>query len=93
MSYKFIFLILSNSKLNEKNVYYPSSNRYTILKDLNKLYLDKFKDDIKFFFVEYNENINEDILEVGDFIYIKGIEEPIIPNILIKKIKAMFYIQ
>ena len=93
MSYKFIFVIVSNSKLDEKNVYYNSSNRYSILKDLNKTYFDIFKDDIKFFFVEYNENINEDVLEVDDFIYIKGLEEPIIPNILIKKIKSMIYIK
>ena len=93
MSYKFIFVIVSNSKLDEKNVYYNSSNRYSILKDLNKTYFDIFKDDIKFFFVEYNENINEDVLEVDDFIYIKGLEEPIVPNILIKKIKAMIHIE
>jgi hypothetical protein len=93
MSYKFIFVIVSNSKLDEKNVYYNSSNRYTILKDLNKTYFNIFKDDIKFFFVEYNENINKDVLEVDDFIYIKGIEEPIVPNILIKKIKAMIHIK
>ena len=49
MSYKFIFVIVSNSKLDEKNVYYNSSNRYSILKDLNKTYFDIFKDDIKFF--------------------------------------------
>lgn len=93
MSYKFIFVVLSSSKLDEKNSYYHSSNKYSILKYLNKLYFDIFKDDIKFFFVEYNENINEDVLEVDDFIYIKGVEEPIVPNMLIKKIKAMIHIK
>jgi len=93
MSYKFIFVVASSSKLDEKNIYYNSSNRYSILKELNKSYFDIFKDDIKFFFVEYNENINEDIVESGDYIYIKGIEEPIVPNFLIKKIKAMIYIE
>ena len=93
MEYKFIFVVVSNSKLDEKNVYYNSSNRYSILKELNKSYFDMFKDYIKFFFVEYSENINEGIVVVGDFLYIKGIEEPIVPNILVKKIKAMIYIE
>jgi hypothetical protein len=93
MSYKFIFLVLSSSILDEKNVYYNSSNRYSILKELNKLYLNIFMDDIKFFFVEYKKDISEDVLEVDNFIYVKGSEEPIVPNLLIKKIKAMIYIE
>ena len=36
MEYKFIFVVVSNSKLDEKNVYYNSSNKYSILKELNK---------------------------------------------------------
>jgi len=93
MAYKFIFVILSSSDLDKSNVYYNSVNKYNILKELNKLYLNIFKDDIKFFFVEYNKNITEDILEVDNFIYIKGVEEPIIPNMLVKKLKAMNYIE
>ncbi len=93
MSYKFIFLIVSNSVLNESNVYYNSLNRYKILKELNKLYFNLFVDDIKFFFVEYKKDISEEVLEDDNFIYVKGSEEPIVPNLLIKKIKAMIYIE
>ena len=91
MAYKFVFVIVSNSQLNTTNVYYTTSNRYEIMKVLNKSYLDLYKNDIKFFYVEY-KNMDEEIVEAGDFIYIKGTEEPIEPNILIKKIKAMNYI-
>ena len=92
MKYKFIFLILSCSKLDKDNIYYNSCNKYTFFKEKNKLYYDLFKDNIKFFFVEYNNDINQEIVEDGDFIYIKGNEEPIIPNLLLKKIIAINYI-
>jgi len=53
---------------------------------------DLFKDDINYFFVEYNNHIDGDIIEDGNFIYIKGYEEPIVPNILVKKMLAINYI-
>jgi|688.fasta_scaffold109539_3 hypothetical protein len=92
MSYKFIFVILSSSYLEKTNAYYNSSNKYQILKDYNKIYFDMFKNDIKFFFIEYNKDISEDVLEVGDFIYVKGLEDPMVPNMLIKNVKAINYI-
>jgi hypothetical protein len=95
MKYKFIFFIISCSQLDKSNPYYTdyAMTRFNIFKTYNKLYLDMFKDDIKFFFIEYNKNITQDILEVDDYIYVKGVEEPIVPNMLIKRLRAMTYIQ
>lgn len=92
MKHKFIFIILSCSKLDINNVYYNSSDKYPLFKEYNKLYYDLFKDDIKYFFVEYKNNINTEIEEDGNFIYIKGNEEPLIPNLLVKKMVAINYI-
>ena len=92
MSYKFIFVILSSSYLEKTNACYNSSNKYQILKGYNKIYFDMFKHDIKFFFIEYKKDIIEDVLEVGDFIYVKGLEDPMVPNMLIKNVKAINYI-
>lgn len=52
-----------------------------------------FKDTIKFFFIEYKEDISNDIIEIGDFIFFKGTEEPVLPNVLIKNIKAINYVK
>jgi hypothetical protein len=92
MSYKFIFVLLSSSYLEKTNDCYNSSNKYQILKSYNKIYFDMFKNDIKYFFIEYNKDISEDVLEVGDFIYVKGLEDPMVPNMLIKNVKAINYI-
>ena len=92
MKRKFIFLIISCSNLDESNVYYNSKDKYQLLKKMNKMYFDLFKDDIGYFFVEYNNAIDADIIEDGDFIYIKGCEEPLIPNLLVKKMLAINYI-
>jgi len=56
------------------------------------MYYDEFKNDIKFFYVEYKENIETDIIEIDDYIYIKGKEFPLNPNLLIKTMKAIGYI-
>jgi hypothetical protein len=92
MKNKFIFLIVSCSDLNKNNVYYNSQDKYPMFKKMNKMCYDLFKNDINYFFVEYNNNIDADIIEDGNFIYIKGYEEPIIPNILVKKMLAINYI-
>ena len=92
MKRKFIFLIVSCSDLNKNNVYYNSQDKYPLFKKMNKMCYDLFKDDINYFFVEYNNNIDADIIEDGNFIYIKGHEEPIVPNILVKKMLAINYI-
>ena len=67
-------------------------DKYQILKKYQKVYLDKFKNDIKFFYIEYKKDINEDVVEMDDFIFIKGNEDPMIPNLLNKNIIAINYI-
>jgi hypothetical protein len=52
-----------------------------------------FKDTIKFFFIEYKDDIIDDVVEIDDFIFIKGTEDPIIPNLLVKNIKAINYVK
>jgi hypothetical protein len=78
--------------LRDDNVYYNNQEKYPFFKEYNRLCYDLFKDDIGYFFVEYNNDIVEDIVEVGNFIYVKGIEGPIVPNFLIKKMLAIKYI-
>ena len=92
MTYKFIFVIVSSSNLSEDNVYYKSNAKYALLKKWNKLYFDLFKEHIKFFYIEFNEIIENDILVEEDIIYIKGNEFPIVPNMLLKTQKALDYI-
>jgi hypothetical protein len=79
--------------MDKTNGYYNSLDKYQILKQYQKLYLDLFKDTIKFFFIEYKENISNDIIEIGDFIFLKGTEEPFIPNVTIKNIGAINYVK
>jgi len=71
MKYKYIIIILSCSEMDKTNGYYSSLDKYQILKQYQKSYLDLFKDTIKFFFIEYKENISNDIIEIGDFIFLK----------------------
>ena len=54
MKRKFIFLIVSCSDLNKNNAYYNSQDKYPLFKKMNKMCYDLFKDDINYFFVEYN---------------------------------------
>ena len=90
--YKFIFVVASNNSLSTNNPYYGNLERFNHFKQLNKMYYDKFKNDIKFFYVEYKENLENDISEIGNYIYIKGNECPLIPNFLTKMIKAFEHI-
>ena len=96
INYKFIFVIASSSELTTENPYYGNGidyiERYNHFKILNKMYYDKFKNDIKFFYVEYKENIENHIIESDDYIYVKGNEVPLNPNFLVKMMKATVYI-
>ena len=92
MRYKFIFVILSSNQLSESNVYYSNNDKYSLLKKWNKLYFDSFIEEIKFFYVEFNETIKNDISVIEDFIYIKGSELPLVPNLLVKTKSAIDYI-
>jgi hypothetical protein len=90
--YKFIFVVLSSDKLTIDNPYYGNEKRYNKFKILNKIIYDKFINDIKFFFIEYNNKLEENIIELNDYIYIKGDEMPLNPNTLLKTIQAIEYI-
>ena len=92
MKFKFIIVVVSCSNMSEDNICFNSLGRYNFFKKCNKLYYDMFKDEIKFFYVEYKNDIIEDLIEDGDFIYIKGTEEPLIPNFLNKTKLCIEYI-
>lgn len=73
---------------------------YKQFKQLQSLYLDLYKDDIKYFFIElseecevFHENLmwEQDIIEKNNFIYVKG-KESIIPGVYNKTMKAFNYI-
>jgi hypothetical protein len=92
IKYKFIFVVLSSNHLTSENPYYGNFERYNNFKIFNKLYYDKFKNDIKFFYIEHIENLENDLIELDDYIYVKGNELPLVPNFLAKMIKATRYI-
>jgi hypothetical protein len=92
IKYKFIFVIASSNELTSDNPYYGNIERYNKFKILNKMYYDKFKNDIKFFYVENKENLEKELVEIDDFIYVKGNDVPLNPNFLIKMVKATGYI-
>ena len=48
-------------------------------------YFNLFSKKIKYFFIELKNNIENDIIELDDYIYIKG-DESLIPGIYIKSI-------
>jgi hypothetical protein len=81
MDYKIIFLIISSD----------NESIYSQMRDLSPKYLDLYTDSIKYFFIENRENIDQDIIEEGNYIYIKG-SESFIPGIYQKSIKAIEYV-
>jgi hypothetical protein len=91
VTYKFIMLILSSSKLNNDNHYFASNDKYSQLKIMNKTYYDLYPNDIKFFYLENDPNLQEQVIEKNDFIYVKDYET-VIPGMLIKQQEAVKYI-
>ena len=81
MNYKIIFLIISSD----------NEGVYPQMRELSPKYLDLFKNDIKYFFIENRENIEEEVIEDNNFLYIKG-SESFIPGIYQKSIKAIEYV-
>lgn len=81
IKYEFIFLIISSD-----NFECYSKMRYYARK-----YFNLYNTQIKYFFIELKENLNCDICEMGDYIYVKG-TECITPGMYIKTINAMRYI-
>lgn len=81
MKFKAIILILSS---NDNPIYEK-------FKELHYIYLKNYYPIIKFFFIEFNNDIECDILEKDNYIYVKGIES-INPGMIIKTCRAIEYI-
>jgi len=79
--FDFIFLIISSDNLE----------CYSKMRDYIRKYFSLYKKQIKYFFIELKEDIENDICEMDDYLYVKGIEN-ITPGIYIKTIKTMQYI-
>jgi len=86
---KIIILILSG---HDPIHTYNDRNTYKELQNLSRLYYQAMakKYDCKYYFIEYNESITDDIVEKEDYIYIKGTEE--FEKIYTKTKKSMQYI-
>jgi hypothetical protein len=80
MLYKAIILILSSNE-----------SYYNELRELQRIYLKNYLPLIKFFFIEFKEDMMEHVREENDYIYVKGIE-CISPGMIVKTIVAMKYI-
>lgn len=81
MNFKIIFLIISS---NDKT-YYDN------FKTLQTLYLKNYYPIIKFFFLEFKPDLEQYIVEDGDFIYVQG-NESINPGMIVKTCAAIKYI-
>lgn len=79
--YSFIFLIISCNNIPQ----------YLQMKEISQMYYDLFANHIKYFYIELKPDLNEELIEDGNHIYIKGYES-ILPGILTKTQKALNYI-
>jgi hypothetical protein len=91
MKYKFIFCIISSTQLPLDNGCYNSTEKYQVLKSYISKYFKPFENVIKYFFVEFENTLSNEIQECGEYIYVRG-EESLIPGILKKCKKAFKYI-
>lgn len=80
MHYKVIILILSSS-----------GEIYSQLKFLQRLYLSKFQEQINYYFIEFNNNQIEDLIEKDHILSFKG-DESITPGMIIKTSLAINYL-
>ena len=81
MHYKAIILVIYNESL----VVYKPMKSYTMD------YYNLYSKDIKVFYITNREIQNEEIIEEGEFLYVKGTES-FTPGIIIKTVKAMDYV-
>lgn len=79
--YDYVFLSISSNDL-------PC---YKIMRDIARKYFGLFEDKIKIFFIELKTDMECDVYEKDDYIYVKG-EESIKPGIYKKTIKSIEYI-
>lgn len=77
----FIFLIISSDNLA----------CYKHMRDYATKYFSLYKTQIKHFFIEMKPDLECDICEIDNYIYVKG-EENLIPGVYIKTMKTMKYI-
>ena len=80
-NFDFIFLIISSDDLE----------CYAQMKKYARNYFNLYKKQIKYFFIELKEDLECDIHEKDDIIFVKG-RECINPGMYIKTIKSMQYI-
>jgi hypothetical protein len=81
MKYNLIVLIISSHEL-------PVYNKF---KQISNFYYSLYPNKIKHFYVEMKEDLNEDIIETDNHIYVKG-KHCFIPCVYIKTIKAIEYV-
>lgn len=79
--YKLIILIISSNNIDA----------YIEMKKLTDIYMRLYKDEIKYFFIEFDQELQQSIKETENTLYFKGIESTI-PGIFQKTIYAMEYI-
>lgn len=80
MHYEIIFLIISS---NNEDV-------YSEMRELSPNYYNLYPDKIKFFFIE-NKEMDVDVIEDGNYIYVNGVES-FVPGIYNKSVKAIEYV-
>jgi len=81
MHYKIIFLIISS---NNEEVYLQ-------MKELQPSIYNLYSNQIKYFFIENQSDLNNDVIEENNYLYING-SESFIPGIYQKSIKAIEYV-
>jgi hypothetical protein len=84
MKYQIIILILTSENVGV----------YSDMKSISRQYMQMAPENVKYFYIQLKENIdgdNNDVIEDGDHLFIKGTES-LIPGIYHKTIKAIEYI-
>ena len=79
--FEFIFLIISSDDLT----------CYLGMREFIKKYFILYEDKIKYFFIELSDDLDCEICEKNDYIYVKG-HECITPGVYIKTMKSMNYV-
>jgi hypothetical protein len=79
--YKIIILIVSSN-----------NEIYNEFKRLQSIYLNKYSHLINFFFIEFKEDQEEDVIEINNTLYFKGTES-ITPGVIIKTTLAINYLK
>ena len=81
MKFKLIILIISS---NDNPIYEE-------FRKLTRLYLRIYYPIVKYFFIEFKKDLESEVLQKDDYIYVNG-EESINPGMIVKTCKAMEFI-